>query len=178
MTDKFEADLRSALISQYHAALEMLRQTVAQCPDSLWLSTTLRNQFWRVAYHALFYTHMYVQPTHTDFVRWPKHRDEVESTPEVERPNAAPYHQQDILDYLEFCVAEVQTRVAKMDFTADSGFPWYQCNKLEMQIISIRHLQLHAGELSEQLSDKTGIEIKWVGTKHPRSLAHNDRMPV
>jgi hypothetical protein len=45
---------------------------------------------------------------------------------------------------------------------AESGFHWLPFNKLELQFYNIRHLQQHVGELSEQLSDKTGLEIRWV----------------
>jgi len=159
---QLDASLRASLISQYGAGLSMLRQIVEKCPDELWLSTSLRNQFWRVAYHTLFFVHLYLQPAESDFVPWPKHRDEVESG-SGERADATPYSQSDILEYLEFCAVEVRGRVVDMDLHAQSGFPWHRCSRLELQLINIRHLQGHVGELSEQLSDKTGIQIKWVG---------------
>ena len=170
MNNELDADLRAVLISQFTAALEMMRQTVAQCPDSLWLSASLRNQFWRVAYHALFYVHFYVYPTEHDFVPWSKHRDEVESAHD-ERPDAAPYSQQDVLEYLDFCVAQVQFWIPQLDFRTASGFPWYAVNKLEMEFINLRHLQQHVGELSEQLSDKTGRDIRWRGFTPAKSSA-------
>ena len=168
MNPKFDIDLRASLTSQYFATLEMLRQTVEKCPDSLWYGNNLRNQFWRVAYHALFYTHLYVHPTQHDFVPWAKHRDEVESA-HAERPDAAPYSQQEVLEYLDFCIDQVKYWIPQLDFQSASGFSWYPVSKLELQFINIRHLQQHAGELSEQLSDKTGLEIRWVGARHPNS---------
>ncbi len=155
--------LRHAITSQHIAALEMLRQVIEKCPDELWLSRSLRNQMWRVAYHALFYAHLYVQPTAQDFVPWPKHRDEVESDPEHERADAEPYSRQDLLEYLDFCKEEAKRRIATVDLHTDSGFSWYPISKIEMQFVNIRHIQQHAGEMAEQLSDKTGIQINWVG---------------
>ena len=32
--------------SQYYASLEMLRQAILKCPDSLWHSPEYQNQFW------------------------------------------------------------------------------------------------------------------------------------
>ena len=55
--------------SQYRAALEMLRQAIDACPDALWAAPTTHPQspFWRVAYHAVFYAHLYLQPRD---IRW------------------------------------------------------------------------------------------------------------
>jgi hypothetical protein len=55
--------LRSALKSQYHATLAMLRAAIRRCPDDLWTgSGGHANPFWRIAYHTLFYAHLYLQP--------------------------------------------------------------------------------------------------------------------
>lgn len=163
--------LREAVTSQFTAALEMLRQVILQCPDEFWARSPTRNQFWRVAYHALFYVHLYLQDAESDFVPWPKHRNEVESMrpdAEPERADAAPYSRQDVLEYLDFCVEQAKRRTASVDFDAASGFSWLRFNKLELQFYNIRHVQQHVGELGEQLSDKLGLETPWVssGLKH------------
>src|SRR4051794_29953445 len=59
--------IRPVLKSQYHASLEMLRDTIHRCPDALWTSGDYLNPFWRIAYHALYYTHFYLQPTADSF---------------------------------------------------------------------------------------------------------------
>lgn len=170
MNSELDANIRTAIISQFSATLEMMRQTIAKCPDSLWYGDSLRNQFWRVAYHALFYVHFYLHPAEKDYVPWAKHRNEVESyVEEPERPDAKPYSQQEVLEYLDFCLTQIPTLLAGADLQAASGFHWLPFNKLELQLYNIRHLQQHVGELSEQLSDKTGIEIRWVGSKRSES---------
>lgn len=60
--DNRDEALRTILKSQYHAALAMLRETIEQCPDDLWLATQHTNSFWQVAYHTLYFTHLYLQP--------------------------------------------------------------------------------------------------------------------
>jgi hypothetical protein len=65
-----DAAIRAAIISQFTAALEMMRQVIAKCPDELWLSMSMRNQFWRVAYHALFFVDLYLQDSKQSFVPW------------------------------------------------------------------------------------------------------------
>jgi predicted kinase len=43
-----------------------LKQAIEKCPDALWNDPADKNRFWHVAYHALFYTHLYLQPTDAD----------------------------------------------------------------------------------------------------------------
>ena len=66
--------LRSALKSQYHAGLAMLRDAIGQCPNSHWDATLHTNQFWQIAYHTLFFTHLYAQPDHASFSPWSGHQ--------------------------------------------------------------------------------------------------------
>ena len=62
------------LISQYRAVLEMLKQTIIQCPESLWNTIDTGTPFWQIAYHAIFYTHLYIQDSQQTFTPWSKHR--------------------------------------------------------------------------------------------------------
>ena len=45
-------DTSEIIISQYQAALEMLKETVEKCPDWIWDDTGDRARFWHVAYHT------------------------------------------------------------------------------------------------------------------------------
>ena len=54
-------EIREVLKSQYLAALEMMRQAVERCPESLWDDPQDHNRFWHVAFHTLFYTHLHLQ---------------------------------------------------------------------------------------------------------------------
>jgi hypothetical protein len=163
--------VRDVLRSQYLAALTMLGQTIADCPDSLWTARTPTTPFWQVAYHALFYTHLYLQPSEDDFVRWPKHRDESQFLGPLPWPPhrapaiGEPYSRADVLEYLERCRDEVAGRVPELDLAAPSGFSWLPFGKLELQLYSIRHVQQHVGELGERLGAHAGVEIDWVGTR-------------
>jgi hypothetical protein len=49
-----------------------------------------------------------------------------------------------------------------------SGFSWHQPrrSKMEQQIVNIRHLQLHATQLSDRLPPGSGVE--WVGSSASR----------
>lgn len=162
-------DIAQAVISQYFAALDMLEQAVVKCPDSLWNSEEQPNRFYQIAYHALFYTHLYVQPVHSDFVPWEKHAEFHVGFGQPNYPGAPvpepadPYTKEDILTYLELCRNEIRRIVPILDFTAESGFEWLPFGKLELQLYSIRHIMEHTGELAERLSATHGIEVEWVG---------------
>jgi len=163
-------NIKPIIKSQYHAALDMLRQVIANCPDPVWLSRTPKNHFWRVAFHALFYTHLYLQPAEKDFVPWPKHRDQSQFLgtvpwPPHDQPKIGPpYTKEELLEYLDFCHAEADARVDALDLEGPSGFWWLPFDKTELQFYNIRHLQHHTGELSDRLCNE-GIELDWVGTK-------------
>jgi hypothetical protein len=114
-----------------------------------------------VAYHALFYVHLYLQPTEGDFKPWTKLRD----AHNLEQ-HTDPCSQAAILEYLTFCRQEVNEQVPKLNLDAESGFYWLPMNKAELQIYTIRHLQQHTGELMERLWSRAGIELGWVGMKN------------
>jgi len=147
--------------SQYLATLAMLKQAIEKCPDTLWNDPADKNRFWHVAYHTLFYTHLYLQPTEQDFRPWAKHRKAHDLA-----QTADPYSQAEILEYLAFCQQQVAERVPQLNLDAESGFDWLPLGKAELQIYNIRHLQEHAGELMERLGSRAGIDIDWVDTMH------------
>jgi hypothetical protein len=162
--------LSSVIISQYLATLEMLKQTVTKCPDSLWDSPDDKSKFWHIAYHGLFYTHLYLQEGESTFTPWSKHRPEYQFLGPTPWPPHAPpqigepYDRETILEYLAFCQQVVAERVPQLNLDAASGFDWLPFGKLELQFYTIRHLQQHTGELMERLGTRLGVDIDWVGS--------------
>jgi hypothetical protein len=155
-------DIRAILISQYRAALAMLRQTIAQCPESAWNANGDKNKSWQVAYHALFFTHLYVADSEESFIPWVKHRDGYDDFDGP--PIDVPYDKETILEYLDFCWQEVADRVPKLNLEESfSGRPY---TKLELQIYSIRHVMQHTGELMERVGSRAGAQVNWVGSMH------------
>jgi hypothetical protein len=162
-------EINSALKSQYHAALLMLKQTTEKCPESIWDDPTDATKFWKIAYHALFYTHLYLQTEMSAFVPWEKHQEDIHylsalpSTLDRKPKPGKPYTKAEVLEYLDFCWNEVEARLLDLDFEAESGFEWLKFGKLELQIYNIRHLMQHVGELSTILYTRANIYIDWVG---------------
>jgi hypothetical protein len=162
-------DTRKVIHSQYLAALEMLKQAVIRCPESLWNAAQDRNKSWHVAYHALFYTHLYLQDTEKDFKPWEKARDEYQFLGRMPWPPhnlpriGEPFTREEILAYLAFVREQVQKRVPKLNLETASGFEWLPFGKLELQFYNIRHLQHHTAELYERLGARGGVELDWIG---------------
>jgi len=154
-------DYRQIIRSQYLATLEMLKQAIERCPATLWNDPADQNKFWHVAYHALYYTHLYLQPSEQDFEPWAKHRKSHDLA-----KAADPHSKEEILQYLAFCQQQVIEQVPQLNLDAESGFYWLSLSKAELQIYNIRHLQQHAGELMERLGSRAGIDVDWVDVKY------------
>ena len=73
-----ELNIKDVIQSQYYAALSMLQQSVENCPEARWFDLEPKNKYWQVAFHVLFYTHLYLQPRGEVFEQWPKHRGQSE----------------------------------------------------------------------------------------------------
>ena len=160
-------DIHGTIQSQYLAALAMLRQAIAACPEHLWNAPGKQSRFCRVAYHTLFYTHLYLQPTMADFVPWKDHKRGVEKLGTAEHESsAAQFSQEDLLAYCDVCLDQVRSRVPALDLDAASGFEWLPFDKLELQFYNIRHLQHHVGQLCERLRTGADIGVSWVGARH------------
>lgn len=166
---------RTVLKRQYHASLEMLREGIERCPDAHWLDTTHGHAFWQVAYHALFYAHMYLQPNLTSFQPWAEHQPNAQYQNGFSGPPKAgsklplipePYSRAQVMAYWNICESMVDDAIDGFDLLEpNSGFPWYTCTKLEHQIISIRHIQHHTAQLGDRLRALEGAGLNWLG--HP-----------
>jgi len=150
--------------SQYFAALAMLEEAIRLCPDTVWNRHDGPCPFWEKAYHALFYTHLYLAEDLDHFTQWEGHID----------PDSADLIPKEVvLAYLEFVKVIVNDRLALTELEAPSGFHWLPFNKFELQIYNIRHIQQHTGELFERL-DHEKIELNWVGTAKPDNFLERE----
>jgi hypothetical protein len=160
------------LKSQYGAALAMTEAAVRQCPASIWDDPQDHNRFWRVSFHLLFYTHLYLQKEEASFVAWEKQRGEAQMLGPIfwdgnrQPVIAEPYTPAEILEYLDFCRNEVAQKLPTFDLDAPSGFEWIPLNKVELQLYNIRHIQHHTGELYERLGARAGAVLPWIGQIH------------
>lgn len=155
--------------SQYWATLAMLQQAIEKCPDALWNQADDKAKSWHIAYHGLFYTHLYLHPTAAAFKPWANHRAEYEFMGPIPWQGGRlpqigePYQKAELLDYIEFCRQHIDAYLPTLDLAAPSGFDWLPMTKFELQLYSIRHLQQHIGELMERLGSQAGISVDWIG---------------
>ncbi len=165
-------DLRQALEEQYHAALTMLAECVGKCPEGLWLEGEHPRTFWRIAFHAAFFTHLYLGQDEEAFQPWHGRREGIHhglwhppfDVEPYELPEEAEiYRSSEILDYIRFIDALIDPTVDQLDLDSDAtGFSWYKnMTKLSHQVMNLRHLSAHTGQLSELLIAR-GIDTDWV----------------
>jgi hypothetical protein len=163
--------LRQALKEQYHAGFAMLAQCVLKCPDDLWTSGVHPRTFWRIAFHAAYFTHLYLGQSEDAYQPWPERPEgclQLWQKPwdlePYELPEGfEPYTKEQILDYIAYIGSLVDPTVETLDLDAEeTGIPWYKgMGKLSHQLLNLRHLQGHVGQLSELLMAR-GIDIDWV----------------
>jgi hypothetical protein len=159
---------QAALKSQYRASLAMLRECIEKCPDEVWTWGEHPRTFWRIAYHALYFAHLYLQPRFEDFQPWERHREQRQFLYGRPSPHDLPmidepYAKQDLMDYADYLVANLDEMLGRLDLDApESGFSWYVMPKLDHQIVNIRHIQQHACQLSEHLY-AADVDLDWIG---------------
>lgn len=163
--------MNNIVATQFGASLAMLRNAIEQCPTDLWDdSESYRCATWRIAYHALFYVHLYIMPTAQDFTPWAHHHEDYEAlgpkpwAPDEPLKIGAPYTKDQVLAYHDFVSETIARILPTLDLTSDqSGFDWLPFGKLELQFYSIRHLQQHTGEICERIFVAADKEVGWVG---------------
>ena len=162
-------ELKSALTGQFRAGLAMLRESVELCPDDLWSATVDKppRTYWRIAYHATFYTHFYLSQRESDFVRWDRHVGHAAMTFADEGQELPPaetlYTQGDMIEYIDFLSERIGGMIDVLDLESpESGFAWYEgFPKMDHVLLALRHLGVHVGQLQELLYAR-GIEPDWI----------------
>ena len=159
-------ELRQALKEQYHAGLAMLAECVAKCPEGIWLKGEPPRTFWRIALHAAFYTHLYMGQNEEACQPWPGRREGIDHGlwEDPAYPEGGEiYRRDEILDYIWFVDKLVDPTVDQLNLDSDeTGFSWYpNMSKLSHELMNLRHLQGHVGQLSELLMAR-GIDTDWV----------------
>ena len=173
-----DRELRASLKSQYHSALAMLKESIVRCPEETWYDETPKNACWQLAYHTLFFTHLYLQPDEAAFRPWPGERTGVRHPHGIAGPAdpdsplpflPSPYSKNEVLEYWEFCDRMVDGAVETLDFgRKESGFSWYPVPKLEHQIVNVRHVQHHAAQLADRVRAAAGVGVRWAGSRRPK----------
>ena len=158
--------IQAILKSQYRASLDMLLDAIETCPPELWASDRYVNPSWQVAYHTLYYMDLYLQASENTFVPWEHHR---EGHHRFARESGAPatlqpYTVEEVRTYASRLRDSLDATLARLDLTSpESGISWYRMSKLELQILNLRHLQHHTGQLADRIRQTADRGIEWVG---------------
>ncbi|HMS54979.1 MAG TPA: hypothetical protein PKA27_06225 [Fimbriimonadaceae bacterium] len=173
--------MKTELTEQYRAGLAMLADCIQKCPDELWNSPNpmwddgdriIYRPFWRIAFHAVYFTHLYMGQGVEVFQPWPGLKsqrfealwDGSSDIEPMEYPeDIEPMPKEQMLDYIKWLSEGTEHTIEALDLESpSSGFPWYpKLNKLSHELLNLRHLQGHVGQLSELLIAR-GIESAWI----------------
>lgn len=159
---------QDGITAQIRAALKMLRSAIEACPDPLWDRETDHNPFWALAYHTLYFAHLYLSPSEEAFEPFER---EVEGHPGFGRIDLGDwsklqaedvYAKRDLLAYCDYVDKRVLTLVRSAPFDAPSGFHWLSFTRGEAHLYNLRHIQHHAGQLIERVRQATDEGTSWV----------------
>lgn len=154
---------KTVVWQQFGAAIDMLENAMAACPDELWSDSSQRPEFWYVSFHTLFFLDLYLSDSVEGFVPpEPFTLDELDPAGVLpERP----YTKEELHAYLrhgrEKCRATIE------DLTDEKarrrcGFEWLDLSVAEILLYNMRHVQHHAAQLNLILRQKTDSVPRWV----------------
>lgn len=148
--------MKKEIAGQYKAALQMLIDVAGKCPDSQWNDTDDEVAFWRIVYHSLYYTSLYLSDSPAAFTPWEKHIANYNSLGTHTHDNkpvviSQVYPKADLLAYAEILLNNCENEVDRTVLEEGTGFDWLPISRLGLHIYNIRHIQHHTGQLIERL---------------------------
>jgi hypothetical protein len=165
MTEVF----KSTVANQMRAALAMLADAIEQCPDGAWDRPVANLKFCQAAFHVLFYTDLYLEPSIAKFREQSFHIEHAEffaGYEELEpRAPARTYDKSSLLRYLEHCREKIGRSLAKEtaeSLAGPSGFDRLTFSRAELYLYNLRHLQHHAAQLMLRLRLDYDSDFRWV----------------
>lgn len=170
MNEKFLTDV---LVSQYTAALEMLRSTINAAPPSIWDSPDYENRTWRLAYHTLWAVGYYTGPSQDVQPDWEGAIEGAESLggfwedPADIVPVEGVHTPEELIGFLDALLLHLHDAIAVHPLEAHSGFEWYPFSRLELHMMTIRHTQHHTAQLIERFRNHGVSGIPWMADGNP-----------
>jgi len=162
---------KELIANQFEATLCTLDTCIERCPENAWDDKIGQYPFNQVAFHTLFFTDYYLGRDAEALRGQPFHRDNPEFFGDYEqleyREPVTLYDRASIKKYMRHCRQKASDVIASE--TADSlsgpaGFPRRDFSRAELYVLTIRHIQHHAAQLSLRLRIDADVEIPWVGS--------------
>jgi hypothetical protein len=155
---------------QFGAALDMLDNALAACPESLWNVRLWEEpemprlaEFSYIAYHTLFWCDLYLSGAVEGFAP-PDPFDLNELDPAGLLPTAA-ITRADLRAYLIHCREKSRTAISALTNEKSQqlcSFPWLELSFAELLVDDMRHVQEHAAQLNMFLGQRKGLNSRWV----------------
>ena len=153
--------IRSSILNQFGASLEMLENAINLCPDEHW-DTALG--FWYASYHCIFWTDYYLTTEPSKFAP-PTPFTLSEFDPAGKMPDRT-YLKTELLTYLEHCRQKATLLISDLT-TEKLTDRWVNEYKnfsiLEILIYNIRHIQHHSAQLNLLLRQTINNSPTWIG---------------
>ena len=157
---------------QFGAAIDMLSDTLRDCPDELWEKRLWEDQpdqwvaagfsaFWYLGYHTLFWLDLYLTGAEEGFAP-PEPFDLVEMESDEVLPRT--YTREELLGYLDYCRRKCQATIGTLSTEQAyqlCRFPWGELPFAELQLYSLRHVQEHGAQLRLFLGQQAGKPAGW-----------------
>lgn len=159
-----DSSWRSILWSQFGAAIDMLDNAVAACPEDVWIDGSQSQQFWYVAYHALFWLDLYLSGAVEGFI--PPAPFTLEELDPAGLLPERPYTKAELRTYVAHCRKKCRATIEALTTEKARercGFSWGEVEFLELLLYNMRHVQEHASQLCLVLGQKTNAAPGWVG---------------
>ncbi|VTQ02366.1 DinB family protein [Sphingobacterium daejeonense] len=162
------------LISQYHAALGMLRDVVEKVPSDQWNTNEYHNPNWQLIYHTIWSARLYLGGSHDVYKPFEKAIAGAESLGgDQEWENAeveviGQNSKSELLEFISEIEENLERQVKELPLDSPSGFEWYPYTRFELHLNTIRHIQHHTAQIIERLKEK-GIKgfPWWIDSNKP-----------
>src|SRR6185437_11658844 len=160
--------MKNEIVSQLRSSLKMLINTIRKCPEDIWTDDANGNPYWRIVYHSLHYTSLYMAQGVSSFIPWTKHiknYNRLGLFTEDNKPIVITtiYTKDEMVTYAEAILNNCESLINDSSMNEPAGYEWLPMNTFEKHIYRIRHLQHHIGQLIEKLHAAGIWGIDWEG---------------
>jgi hypothetical protein len=158
-----DAGFRAMLWGQFGAAIEMLENAIAACPEEPWGDRSRQPEYWYVVYHTLFFLDFYLSETPDGFAP-PAPFNLEELDPAGILPPRV-YTKSEMQTYLDHGRRKCRSTIASLsDDVARRPCAFGRpLTVLELLLYNMRHVQHHAAQLNLILRQTIDSAPRWVG---------------
>jgi hypothetical protein len=163
-----DENFKEIIWRQFGAAIDMLENAIFACPEDLWGSQKGFQEFWYIAFHALFWLDLYLSDTPDGFMPPGPF-----TLAELDLAGLLPervYTKDELRNYLNHDRSKCCSKIKSMtEEKAKQRFVFGSLNFSisELMLYNMRHVQHHAAQLNLLLRRKIDSAPRWVRqTKH------------